>query len=595
MSDTPSNRVLELHRVRRAVAVIDVVESVRLMNADEDEVIASWQRFVAAARAELLPRHGGRMVKSLGDGMLIEFDSVAKALEGALALNDSVARFKFGAQRRSFELRSAVHVADIVVDDVDVYGAGVNLASRLAALGRPGCVVLSAEAFDDAPPSLRTTTEDLGACWLKHFDEPVHAFMVSPRAAPPREPSLPSAGELQRLGKSIAVVPFACRQGTSIEQVLGDVVAEGVISQLAGTPELLVLSRLATAALRGGSFDSDEVRQLAGARYLLSGSYLVDGSSVVLSAELADTESRGVIWADRIRCRIDDILSHPSEPIDRIAQGAHQAILSLEAMRAATQPLPTLESASLLFGGVGLLHRAAPSDFARARDALVALTERVPAHFASFAWLAQWHCLRVIRGHASFTSADATQAGFRVDQALQRDPDSGMAWALQALVVSWMKKDLEAADSALRQALICNPNEPLAWLFTATLRSWQGRGKEAAAAAERALALSRLHPLRYYFWTLAAAGLLADGQLHRAIELSADSLRLNRSHTPTHRVMAIALVLAGRTEEARRVVTDMLALQPGYTVGRYREGYPGGDVPHARRYAEALLEAGLPR
>ena len=586
----------ELLRVRRAVAVVDVIESVRLMQASEDDVINRWRRFLDAVSKTVLPRHGGRMAKSLGDGMLLEFETVQQALAATLEMHDTVLDFNVGRDASmALRLRAAVHVAQVFVDELDLYGSGVNLAARLCTLGRSGMVVLSAEARDELVPSAQVQIEDLGDCWLKHLEEPVRAFMASQRQPQPgRAVTADSVRALVQLSCSIAVVPLNCRLGERRDAVVGDLIADAVIAQLAATPELLVMSRLATAALRRGPADMAQTRELVGSRYVLGGSYAMQGDVVVITVELSDTRSATVLWADRFTCRTGDLLQQPSEPIDRIAQGAHRAILSVEAARVSTQPLPTLESASLLYGGIGLLHRTASMDFLRAREALEALADRVPRHHASHAWLAQWHCLRIVRGLAGLNSGDAGEARFRIDQALERDPDSSLAWSLNALITSWLDKDLAAADQALNRALQCNPSEPLAWLFTTTLRSWQGRGPAAAAAADRALALSGLHPLRYYYATHAAAGYLADDQHTRAIELCQESMLLNRSHTPTHRVLAISLVLDGRIEEARTVVDTMLMLQPGYSVARYLDGYPGGPAPHARRYAQALAEAGLP-
>ena len=597
MIDDPTHDLgpSESLRVRRAIAMVDVIESVRLMQAHEDDVIDRWRSFVDRVRQQVLPAHSGRMVKSLGDGMLLEFETVDQALTATLSLHALIDEYNIDRDPScALKLRAAVHVAQVVVDKLDIYGAGVNLAARLCTLGRAGAVVLSAQAHDDMGPPMTVEVEDLGNCWLKLIDEPVRAFLVSPKDKLPALIGEDSARALVRLSCSIGVVPLRCGMGAASDAVIGDLVADGVIAQLAATPELLVLSRLATVALRSAPVDMTQTRELVGTRYLLGGSYAVRGEDIVITVELSDTQSATVIWADRFNCRVGDLLQQPSEPIDRIAQGTHQSILAVEASRVSTQPLPTLESASLLFGGIGLLHRTASTDFVRAREALLALSERVPRHHASHAWLAQWHCLRVIRGHASFAGNDAQEARFRIDQALERDPDSAMAWALRSLVVSWLDKDLCGADRALQKALVCNPSEPLAWLFLTTLRSWQGQGAAAAVAADRALALAGLHPLRYYFATLAAAGYLADAQHGRAIDLCTESLRLNRSHTPTHRVLAISLVLAGQVERARGVVTDMLALQPGYSVARYLDGYPGGQVPHAQVYGQALAEAGLP-
>lgn len=594
----PPSTLTWLPRERRAVLVADMVESVRLIGQFQDDVIDRWRRFVHQVQQQLLPPHGGRMVKHLGDGMLLEFKAVPEAVAAALQLHGLIAQVNQGVPpERAIRLRAAIHVDDVVVDELDLFGAGVNVAARLATLAQPGGIVLSAEARDEVLPFVDAAIEDLGDCWLKHIDTPVRAFALSPlpddplahQATPRMSPLLSDP-----LTASIAVVPLVCHAADTTSAVIGDLVADGVIAQLSRTPELRVLSRLATASLRGRDLRQLDIGRRLGTRFVLSGSFAAIGRRVQLTVELAETRGWTVLWADRMACDIGALLEQPSEPLHAVAHHAHMAILQQEVRRVSTQPLATLDSYSLLYGGIGLLHRSSAADMQRAREVLTALAEREPRHAAAHAWLAKWHCLQIIRGHASFAGPEGSQAQWHVRQALERDPGSALGWALSALVTSWVDKSLDATDEACSQSLALNPNESLGWLFTAALRSWQGQGAEAAAAADRALELSVSDPMRYYFETLAAAGTLADGQLERTIELCERSLRTNRLHTPTHRVLAIAQVMAGRTDAARATVRAMLQLQPGYTLARYRAGYPGGDVPHARAYAEALREAGVP-
>ena len=586
----------ELPWVRRAIVVVDVVESVRLMQANEADVIDRWRHFVNDVRTQVLEPRGGRMVKSLGDGMLLEFEKVPEAVAASLAIQDRIGHYNHARSAdEAILLRIAVHVDRVRIDVLDIFGAAVNLAARLCTLALPGGIVLSAEARDAVVPALDAEIEDLGECWLKNIEGPVRAFRVLRGAAIHRDVSwAPGRAGHERLTASIAVVPLACHGGAAGDAVIGDLVADAVITQLSRTQELVVLSRLSTSALRDRDMRAIETDHLAGVRYYLSGSYIVSGSSVVIVVELAEAGTRTVVWADRLACKKADLLKQPSQPLDHIAQQAHMAMLNREAQRVATQALPTLESFSLLYGGIGLLHRSSVQEFDRAQEVLSALAERVPRHGSPHAWLAKWHCLRIIRGQSGDAGNDRSRARWCIEQALQRDPESALAWALNGLVQSWVNKDMGETDRSCDEALARNPNEALAWLFRCALRGWQGRGADAVQAAGRALELSRLDPMRYYFETLSAAGFLADGQYGRAMALCERSLRLNRLHTPTHRVLAIAQQLGGQADAARSTVKAMLGLQPGFTAERYLESYPGGRVVHAAQYADALRAAGLP-
>ena len=583
----------ELHRVRKAIVVVDVFESVRLVEVDEAGFVRRWRLFLHEVSHSVLADSQGRLVKSLGDGLLLQFDTVPQAVDAAQRMLGLWVHGNRGLTAdQAVLLRVGIHIADIVVDAIDVFGAGVNLAARVAAMAEPGSIYLTADARDELAPGLDPDVEDLGERFGKHLSQPVHVFRLLTggiaRPEPPRQP------EEEQPRASVAVIPFACTAGSASDAVLGDWMADAVIAQLTRTPELTVYSRLASAPLRGRVIPASEAGASIGARYLLNGSYARSGARLVWQAELCLAANGEVLWAERASCAMRELLQEPCAPLEHMAQCVHRAILEREARRVLMQPLPSLEAFSLLYGGIGLLHRSTAQDFRRAQEALLSLSERVPRHSSAHAWLAKWHCLRIIRGQAPHGGEDGPRAKQHIADALERNPDSALAWALNALVSAWVDRSLPAAQRACEEALARNPHEAMAWLFRCAVHSWLGEGEQAASAGRRALELSRLDPMRYYFQTLSAAGFLAAGRYEDAVMLCELSLRQNRLHTPTHRVLAISQMLAGQDEAASATVAAMLRLQPDYTVRQYLENYPGGAVPHARRYAEALQAAGLP-
>lgn len=589
--DTPAP---PLQRERRAIVVVDVVESVRLMQADEAGVIDRWRRFVNEVRTEALSGQGGRLVKSLGDGMLLEFPNVPPAIAVALDLHRRITAYNLARDASAaLWLRVGVHSADVVVDELDVYGAGVNLAARLAGLAGPGETVVSAEVRDGLVPGLHAELEDLGECYLKHLAEPCRAFRVGPAGAGHAVPLEPIPGA--RPEHSIAVVPLQGRGGDASSAIYGELLADGVIALLSRNRALRVISRLSTSRLKGVADLGEAVRTHLGATYVLSGSCVAQGEQLLLLVELADTRTETVVWAERLRGPASDLFSDESQLVHDVAMGAHLAMLHAEVQRMRSLPYPSLDSFSLLMGSISLLHRSSRADFERAHDALTALAERAPRQAGPFAWKAMWHFLRLIRGLSPSPDEDRRRARQDVDRALDNDGSSAIALTLKGLVVGFLERDLGQAERLYEQALALNPNEALAWLFMCTLRSWQGRGAESAAAGERALQLSPLDPLRYYYDSLAAAGMLADRRYARAIELCQRSLRANRLHTATHRVLIISQQLSGDEAGARRTAQALLELEPQFTVGAYTARYPGQAAAHAAEYAQALRSAGIPQ
>ncbi len=575
--------------------MVDVVESVRLMQVNEADVIDRWLRLVNDVRTGTLDRHGGRLVKSLGDGLLLEFESVLPAIHAAVDIHRRAATVNIGVKPdRAITLRAGVHVSEVVVDELDVFGAGVNLAARLATLASPGEVVLSAQARDEVVDAFEFDLEDLGECWLKNLSAPQRAF----KARPPSEPTVqatPSFDLADAMTPTIAVVPLQAAGPDPEANLYGELIADSVIGSLARSPGLRVISRLSTSKLKGHPRIDDAAREHLHATFVLAGSCMVAASRLILLLELSDTRDRRVIWAERFDVDKNDLSRLVGETGPDIAASALVALVQAEMTRIRTQPFPNLESFSLLIGSISLLHRASSGDFLLARQALDALTDRVPKHAVGHAWKAKWHFLRLIRGLSPAAAEDRQRARQASEQAVNCDPNNSLALTYRGLVLGFLEHDLAGAEQHYESALALNPNEAMAWLFTCTLRSWQGRGPEAAAAAERALSLSPIDPLRYYYDSLAAAGMLADGQYARAIELCRRSLRANRLHTATHRVMAIAQVMAGDTASARQTVGEMMLLEPQLTASRYIERYPGRHAPHAQAYVDALVEAGLPR
>jgi adenylate cyclase len=582
----------ELHRVRRALLVVDVVESVRLLQAYEADVIDRWRRFVGEVRDRVLPGRGGRLVKSLGDGMLIEFEEVTEAVATASELHARIGAYNAGRDLSAeIHLRAGVHLADVVSDELDVYGAGVNLAARLAGLATPGSTVVSADVRDHLLPGLDPEAEDLGECQLKNIAGTVRAFRIRGELV---EPALPTFDTFWDERPTIAVLPFETRARDANSAVVGEILADQVIRDLSVNSAWRVISRLSTMGMRGRHIGLSQLQQQLKLNYVTSGRCRVVGDVVQVSVELAHASSASVVWTGIVEGKKSDVLMVDGPLGARIVDSITGAIFDFEVKRSRSQPLPTLASHTLLFSAVALMHRLSKNDFQRARTLLEHLCERHPRAPEPHAWFAKWHVMKVVQGWSNDAQADAVAGHACAQRSLDERADHALGLAVDGLISGFLQHDLDISQRRYEAAIASNPNEALAWLFLSALHAYKDRGQEAAQAARTALHLSPLDPLRYYYDSFAAHAMLAAGHLDEAVALAQRSMRANCTHMPTHRSLAIALALDGQIEAARQAVDGLLRVAPNYSIAVFESKYSGRGSVFAARCAEALRVAGLP-
>jgi len=581
-----------LQRATRAVLIVDVVESVRLIEQDEQGVILRWISFLDHVKTNLLPAAAGRLVKSLGDGMLVEFPFVQAAISAAFAIQAASNRENFGRPpEQQMLLRMGIEVSDVIVDEHDVYGRGVNRAARLVTLAGPGEIVISANVRDQLTPVLDADVEDLGECFLKHVPLPVRAYRIGPPGPRPViEPGIP----LGDLLPSLAVVPFTTRDIADDDRVIGEVLAEELIRELSHSPELHVISRLSTTVFRGRDASLAEISANLNANYVLSGDYHVENKLITLAAELAEAKSGQIVWSRRHKGRISGILSGRRELIHEIVLDVSAAIMSRELQRAQGQALPTLKSYTLLLAAIALMHRLSQRDFEWARRCLETLIDRAGRQAIPRAWMANWHVLRVQQGWSPDPQQDARLALECTRRALDADPQCSLALTIDGFVNTNLLKRLDIAEERYESAILSNPSDPLAWLLKGTLHAFRGEGQRAVSCTQRALRLSPLDPHRYFYDSLAATAYLAAHQFDRALKHAQRSLRANRTHTSTLRAMAVAQWQLGLYEESRRTAQELLRLEPNLTVDRWLERSPSASYSTGKEWAEVFRQIGVP-
>ena len=549
---------------------------------------AHWLRLKDHLVRELLPASGGRLVGQHDNGLLLEFATARNAVGAAFAIQRACSSGLAGLDRTGPVLpRMGGQMGEAGVEATEVHGS--SIAKRLAAIAGPGGLVVSSTVRHELTSVLDADNEDLGECYLRDMNLPVRAYRLGP---PGSRPSLDADAVADELRPTVAVIPFAERgEGHA---PLGEILAEEVIAALSRSAELNVVSRLSTTAFRGRGALLGEVSAHLNADYVLSGAYRVAAGTLVLAAELAEARSGRVAWASELKGSVAGIIEGKDELIDQLVAKASDGLIARELERTRSQSLQSLQTCTLLVSAIALMHRLSPSDFNRARDMLLVVAQRAPRHAVPLAWLAKWYVLRVWQHWSEDVVADTCAALDFGKHALDNDSHCSLALAIDGFAHTNLLKSLDVGQQRYALALQVNPNDSLARLLMGVLHAFKGEGRPAVKAARHALRLSPMDLHHYFYDSLAGSAELSAGHFDRAIELARRSLRANRMHASTWRVLAIAQWQCGRHDEARATVGELMKIEPMLTVSNWLARSPSSDYPIGRQLADALRSAGVP-
>ncbi len=550
---------------------------------------AICRRLLDHVSRKVLPGSGGRVVGQYDAGVLIGFSKARLAVKAAFSIQEDCRNASLPLVPAQWP-RMGMQMGEPLADEAQMLGSGASVATRLSGIARPGEMVASSTVCDELVAELDADIEDLGECYLREMNQPVRAYRLAPPGVGLSGP--PGAASDDELLPTLAVIPFSER-GVGHE-ALGEILAEQLIAALSRSNDINVVSRLSTTAFRGRGATPGEVGTHLKAQYVLSGTYRVARSVLVLAAELADTRSGRVVWAEELKGSVAGIIEGGDELIDRLVVEAGRTVITREFERTQRQSLQSLETCTLLIGAITLMHRLSTNDFQRARDMLMAVAQRAPRHPVPQALLAKWHVLRVWQSWSPDPAADARLALDFSKHALDNDSHCSLALAIDGFVQTNLLKAMDVAQQRYALALQVNPNDALACLLNGMLHAFKGEGAQAIKGSRRALRLSPLDQHRFFYDSLAASAELAAGNYARAIELARRSLRANRLHASTFRALAIAQWASGLHAQARATVSELMVIEPQLTVSKWLERSPSSEYPVGQMCAGALRAAGVP-
>ena len=584
-------------RTLQTVLLVDVVESVRLMSQCEPEAVRRWCELVDWVQAHVLHAGTGQLIKSLGDGLLLMFDSPHAAWQVACALHERLAASQWCVPvAQQLWLRAGLHLDWVYRHPLDVFGSAPNLAARLAALAGAGDTVCTTPVWEHLQCNAAVRGEDWGLCWLKHLDQPVRVWRLHAHH-PWRVESAPNPVPVDDtpLSPLMALVLSAWRSPTGDGELLADWVLHGLAERLTRVHGLRVVDPLA-GGLSGLGVLQDPQRALeqlkVDALLVLGG--CVKGGRLTLEAEWMSREPQWGNFSVSLQYPLPDVFQPDSELMGQVVEQVVRQLLRRHDHACVQVPLHNLSSHALMLAGIQAQHGEYRERFAHARACFEELVRRHPRLPTPRAWLSQWHVLSVTRGLTTPSSTHVREASTQVQQALMHQPDHALAWAAQAFVQCHLERDPERAHASVMQALRLAPSQSLAWMYRTTIESLLGRTDQAYAAGQRALELSPMGPLRYYPCCLAGHAALFDGRAQEAVHLLEESIALNPSHSPTARMLVVAHHDLGQWDQARQALAALRRLEPALTVDTYLARSPGG-FEHRRRFADAMAAVGLPR
>lgn len=560
-----------------AILAADIAGYSRLIGLDEEGTLARLKELRRSLIDLKINEHRGRIVKTMGDGLLVQFASAVDAVLCAAEIQRLMTEQQTGtADERWIRFRMGINVGDIVIDGDDIQGDGVNIAARLETISQPGGICISGSVHDQVRDKLDFAFEYLGEQQLKNIARPVRVFsasMISKQidvALAPNE------------SPSVAVLPFTNMSSDPEQEFFADGLTEDLITAVSKVPGLFVIARHSTFAYKGKPIDVRQAARELGVNHIIEGSVRRVGKRVRVTVQLLEAQGGRHLWGERFDRDLEDIFAVQDEVVANIVKSLPTALPASTTKR--KRHVPDIEVYDLFVRG-----RALTVD-TRAKTTLAyPLLERAidldPDFSDAHAWLAMNLVFQFIDKGGDETEKILAAA----NRAVTLDPENADARFALGYVLTY-SGDLRGGRQQFELALSANPNHADAWLYLADLEVFEGHAEAAVQAVERALRLNP-YPHATYYW-MAGFALYAAKRYDEAVkQLEHPSCR----GTGAQRIRAAALAQLGQLDEAREVGREFMTTYPSFTIDSWAKIQPfrnGGDLHH---FVEGYAKAGLPK
>ena len=586
-----------LQRRLAAIVSADVVGYSRMMSADEEGTLARLRKLRETIFDPLVERHEGRVVKLMGDGTLLEFPSVVEAVQCCVEIQREVAARNEGLDDNEvIEFRVGINLGDIIIEDADIHGDGVNVAARLEGLAPPGGICISRAARDQVRDKLDHVLRDLGEVALKNIPRPVRVFQVEfgEVAVAPRLP-IPTARPAQTADTdkpSIVVLPFDNMSGDPEQEYFSDGITEDIITDLSKVSGLFVIARNSAFVYKDKTFNVPDACRELGVTFALEGSIRKAGNRVRITAQLIDGSSGGHLWAERYDRDLTDIFEVQDDVTQHIV-GALKITLS--------------DTDKTLMGDSGTKNVDAHDCFLRGRELIFGskrdreifeqstawfrrAIELDPDYAAPYAGLAMAHILDYQNRWSETPERSIHESQRFVDEAIARNDKEPFAHYVAA-TVAMFHKDYERWAHEADTALTLNPNYAPALNVRGTVHIYEGEPAQAIPYIERAMRLDPAFQQQYLHF-LGTAYFVA-GDYHTAEALFRDRISTSPTTDLSRAFLASVLGHLDKLDEAREVWRELMEINPGYSHAAHIGRLPFKNPADAEKFGEGLGKAGL--
>jgi TolB-like protein/class 3 adenylate cyclase len=551
---------LATERVERKLAALlaaDVAGYSRLMGADEEGTLARLK----AHRRELIDpkvaEHRGRIVKTTGDGLLVEFASPVEAVRCAGEIQKAM-REREGSlpADQRIEIRVGINLGDVIIDEDDVYGDGVNIAARLEGLADPGGVVISSAVFEQVRDRVPDSFEDLGDQQVKNIARPVRVYRMATEhcgeaATGPAPLPLPDK-------PSIAVLPFANMSGDPEQEYFADGMVEEIITALSWIRWLFVIARNSSFTYKGQAVDVRRVGSELGVRYVLEGSVRKAASRVRITAQLIEAKTGTHLWADRFDGSLEDVFDLQDKVASSVAGVIEPALQAAETLRSAGRPTDDLTAYDLYLRAAAMFLSSAMQIPAALRLLEQAIA-RDPHYGPALAWAAVC-CVRLcMDGRSEDLEADSRKGADFARRALQVAGDDPGILANAAMALAYFGEDIGAMIALIDHALALHPSFARGWHISGILRHWAGQTNISIEHVEVSLRLSPRAQTSTAHQVIGANHFLSR-RFDQAVPKLLLAIQYDPNYPPSYRWLAACYAHMGRLDEARNIVKRLSAI-----------------------------------